>query len=72
MVAADRERSDASIHEPNNEPFNVFVACLQIETAPERHVANVRNLQFMHRSASESVVVGADAFNRTERARTET
>jgi hypothetical protein len=71
MVAADRNRGDASIHEPDDKSFDVLVARLQIETAPERHVANVRDVQFMHRRAAESIIVGADALNRAERARTE-
>src|SRR6478609_6345988 len=71
MVAADRKRGDASVHEPVDKSFDVLVARLQIETTPERHVANVRDVQFMHRRAAESVIVGADALDRAKRARTE-
>ena len=71
MVAANRKRGDTSIHEPDDELFDVLVARLQIETAPEGHVANVCDIQFVHRRAAESIVVGADALDRAQRARTE-
>ncbi len=60
----------ASMSPLTNRSMSSWLA-FRIETTPERHIANVRDVQFMHRRAAESVIVGADALDRAKRARTE-